>query len=94
MYCVQDGIFQGKTVLTIALDDNLDIDTHNDEPANPNARNIAFPLDIYGRATSWQSQGIIGIKVDTIRAALEENYLVDELNKELEKRGYDALINN
>lgn len=94
MYCVRDGVFQSKTVLTIALDDNLDIDTHNDEPADPNTRNIAFPMDIYGRATSWQSKGIIGIKVDTIRAALEENYLVDKLNHELQKRGYDALTSD
>lgn len=91
MYCVKDGIFQGKTVLTIALDDNLETVTHSDEPADSNARNIAFPIDIYGRATSWQSRGIIGIRVDTIRAALEENYLIDQLNNELQKRGYDPL---
>jgi hypothetical protein len=85
MYCVADGIFQERNVLTIALDDNLD------DSSDPHARNIAAPVDIYGRTATWQSPGIIGIKVDTIRAALEDNYFVDELNEELLKRGYEAL---
>lgn len=86
MYCVADGVFQGKTVLSIALDDNLNLDNHTS--VDPNAKNIAFPKDIYNKSVSWDSSGIIGLKVNTVEAAIDDAYLVREVNKELMKRGY------
>lgn len=94
VYCVQDALFEGKTVVTIFLDDNLKKqprDTQEHLPANPDEENIAFPIDIYNRPTSWQDKGLIGIRVNPVKAATNDHYLIDKINKELKKRCFAPL---
>ncbi len=93
--CVEDAQFENRNVVTIFLDDNVNIPprtSENELPiADPAEPNIAFPQDIYGRPTSWHSRGIIGIKINPVKAALQEDYVVKKVNKELAKRGFMEL---
>ncbi len=95
VYCAEDGKFEGRNVLTIFLDDNLSLPkeekTNEHNPANPHEQNIAFPVDIYGRPTSWKSRGVIGVRVEPTKAAVNKNYLIEIINQELIKRGYAPL---
>jgi hypothetical protein len=94
VYCAAEGIFDGQKVVTIFLDDNLALrsPTQQDVPPDPKEKNIAFPIDVLtGKAASWESPGLIGIKVNTLQAALDEDYLVNFVNSELASRGYASL---
>ena len=96
VYCVKDGHWEGKNVVSIFLDDNLSKRPKGQEkqeiPADPHEKdNIAFPVDIYDRPTSWDSRGVIGIRVNTIKAALQDDYIIKKVNKELIKRGFSPL---
>ena len=53
---------------------------------------MPFPVDVYDHPTSWDSKGIIGIRVNAIKAALQEDYIVKKVNKELIKRGFQPLM--
>ncbi len=91
LYCVHDGNFEGKKALTIFFDDNLNKrpkGRDRTQPADPDEQNIAFPVDIYARPVSWDSAGVIGIRVNPIKAALDEDYLINKVNKQLIKRGF------
>lgn len=94
--CVEDALFEGKVVVALFLDDNFKKQPKKTDqqikPADPKEVNIGYPKDIYGRATSWDSKGIIGIKVNTIKAALNKDYLVNKVNKQLAKRGFAILV--
>lgn len=93
--CVEDARFEGKTVVTLFLDDNLtkrpkSTDTDWADPKEPN---IAFPKDIHGRNISWnQSKGFIGLRIDPVKAALDEDYVIRKVNKQFVKRGFAPLI--
>lgn len=93
--CVRDAKFKDKTFVTIFLDDNLEKpkpkDEEKTEMADPEALNIAYPKDVYDRPTSWNSRGIIGIRVNPIKAALDENYFIRKVNKALLDRGFKPL---
>ncbi|MDF2577333.1 MAG: hypothetical protein K0S74_817 [Chlamydiales bacterium] len=95
IYCVENAQFEGKTILTIFLDDNLQHYSNRKnniiQPTDPQAVDIAIPVDIYGRSTSWDSRGIIGIRVNTVKAALNPDYFVNKVNKHLVKRGFTPL---
>jgi hypothetical protein len=90
IYCVSDSHFKGRTIISIIFDDNLK-KIKNDLPADPQEQNIAFPIDVYGRPVSWNAKGIIGIRVNPIKAALDENYFVKKVNKALSKRGFTTI---
>jgi len=93
IYCVKDAKFEGKTVLSIFFDDNLKKRKKDSEikPADPQEQNIAFPVDIAGKETSWDDRGVIGIRVNPIKAALQDDYFVIKVNKQLIKRGFAPL---
>lgn len=93
IYCVKDGKFNGKTVLTIFLDDNLNKSKKSEKGkvANPHEQNIAFPVDIYNREISWDDKGIIGIKINTLKAAMDVDYPIKKINKQLIERGFIPL---
>ncbi|MBA3816759.1 MAG: hypothetical protein H0X29_09645 [Parachlamydiaceae bacterium] len=59
--------------------------------ANPKVKNIAFPKDINNKMINWNAPGIIGISVDTIKAALDPNYFIGKARKPLNKRGITIL---
>lgn len=77
-----DGLYNGKIRVVIFFDDNHK-PTNNPE----DKKVIAFPRDIYGRPTSWDARGVMGIKVNTAKVALDKEYLVRKVNKEFKKRG-------
>lgn len=94
--CVEDGNFEGKTVVTLFMDDNLTKRPKSTDGkaswADPDEHNIAFPQDIYGRQTSWKaSRGFIGVRIDPVKAALDEDYVIKKVNKKLVKRGFSPL---
>lgn len=91
--CVEDGRFEGKTVVTLFLDDNLTKRPKSSDPqwADPNEANIAHPQDIYGRQTSWNvSKGFIALRIDPVKAALNEDYILNKVNKQFVKRGFGS----
>lgn len=85
--CLKDGNWNGKRVLTIFLDDNL----NKQSSADPKEKNIAWPRDIRGRPASWDDQGIIGIRINSVKAATDEDYMIKKINKQLLKRGINPL---
>lgn len=98
--CAVDGEFDGRQFITLFLDDNLNKKVVKEnksaadkmESADPKAKNIAYPQDIYGRPTHWNAKGIVGLKVNTVKAALNPEYLVKKVEKHLLNRGI-VLIN-
>lgn len=83
--CVEDAEFEGKPFYTMFFDDNF----KNTVKADPKEKNIAYPKDIYGRETHWDSPGIFGSDVTTVKAALRANYFVNKAIKKLEMKGLD-----
>jgi len=80
--CSADAQFKGLKIVSIFADDNF----RKGNVENPNEKNIGFPKDVYDRPTSWESRGVIGIHVNPLKAALNEQYLIRKVNKELQKR--------
>lgn len=97
--CVMDAQYKGRPFFTMFFDDNFEKIKKTDGkgkilgakiiPAEAREKNIAFPKDIYGRPTSWDSPGVFAIAVKTVNAALRPNYFIDKACNELEKRGLD-----
>lgn len=89
--CVKDALFKGRIRVAVFFDDNLK--TNNNPYPDPTERNIGFPKDIYGRnPVSWNNDpGIIGIKVNPAKAAIDKFYYIKKLNRELIKRGINPI---
>lgn len=87
--CVADGMFDGRPFFTLFIDDNLrkPAKTNTDsENADPKEKNIAYPRDIYGRPANWNSKGIMGLTINTVKAALNIKYITNKMYKHFAKR--------
>lgn len=91
IYCVKEGKFEGKTVVSIVFDDNLKKIPKEEKTIKASEPNIALPVDVFNRPLSWTDPGIIGIRVNPVKAALQENYFIRKVNKQLQARHIQPL---